>query len=663
MTRPIEIEDLARIRYVGDPQISPDGQRVAYVVTEVDLEGKRYRSAIWLATVDDGERTRFSAGAARDTAPRWSPDGHRLAFLSDRDGTVQLYAMPADGGESERLTDLKYGVADPVWSPDGTQLAFSSKIGPEGMVLLSEQSEEDRKREAEKSDVKVIRTIKYKFDGEGFLGDLHRHLFVVAMAGGRPRQLTEGDWDDSQPAWSADDSEIAFVSNRTPDREMNSLADIWVAPLDGAEPRRVTHSDGAYATPAYSPDGQQLAFTGFPIAPPHGPTTLAGLWVVPTAGGEARNLSATLDREVGNTLASDAHYIVTVQRPLWSADGASLTVPISDRGDVRVVRVGLDGEIQTVLSGERDIVSVSRATDGRLAFAACNATQPIEAFVAEADGSGERELSTANTDFLQEVEIRPAEHFTYTGERGQELDGWLIKPPGFRQGVRYPLLLEIHGGPHGMYGNTFFHEMQILAAAGYVVLYTNPRGSTGQGQQFVSAAMGDWGGIDYRDIMAGVDHVLGLGFIDEQRLGLTGGSYGGYLTNWIVGQTNRFKAAVTDRCTCNRFSQFGASDFAWSSGPWEFGGTPYDNPSGYMERSPITYVKNVTAPMLIIHSEQDHRCPIEEGEQWFVALRLLGKEAEFVRFPNESHGLSRAGRPDHRVERLERMAGWFAEHL
>ncbi|HET9014923.1 MAG TPA: S9 family peptidase [Thermomicrobiaceae bacterium] len=663
MTRPIEIEDLARIRYVGDPRISPDGRRLAYVVTEVDLKGKQYRSAIWLAATDGSERARFTAGTAKDTAPRWSPDGRHLAFLSDRDGNVQLYVMPADGGEPQRLTDLKNGVADPVWSPDGSQLAFSSKLGPEGMVLRAEQSDEDRRREAEKSDVKVIRSLKYKFDGEGFLGDLHRHLFVVPAGGGRPRQLTDGDWDDSQHAWSADGSEIAFVSNRTPDRERNSVADIWTVPLDGGEPRRVTASDGAYGTPAYSPDGKHLAYVGNPVAPPYGPTTLAGLWVVPAAGGDARNLTAALDREVGNTVTSDVHYVATVQRPLWSTDGTSVTVPISDRGSVRVVQVGLDGEIRTLLDGARDIVTVSRADDGRLGFTACDTTHPIEAFAADADGRDERALSHANDEFLHEVEVRPAEHFTFTGEGGQELDGWLITPHGFRDGVRYPLVLEIHGGPHGMYGNTFFHEMQVLAAAGYVVLYTNPRGSTGQGQQFVSAAMGDWGGVDYRDIMAGVDHVLGLGFVDQGRLGLTGGSYGGYMTNWIVGHTDRFRAAATDRCTANRFSQFGASDFAWSSGPWEFGGTPYDNPDGYMERSPITYIKHVTAPMLIIHSEQDHRCPIEEGEQWFVALRLLGKEAEMLRFPNESHGMSRTGRPDHRIERLTRLAGWFDEHL
>ncbi|MDI3340033.1 MAG: S9 family peptidase [Sphaerobacter sp.] len=663
MPRPIEIEDLARIRYLGDPQIAPDGQRVAYVVTEVDLEEKCYRSAIWVATADGSERVRFTAGQRKDTSPRWSPDGRRLAFLSDRDGTTQLYVMPSDGGEPERLTDLKYGVADPVWSPDGAWIAFTSKVGPEGPVQQADETEEDRRRAAARSDTKVIRSLKNRLDGEGFFDERRRHIFVVSATGGPPRQITDGDWDDTQPAWSPDGRAIAFVSRRGEDRERTTFADVWVAPLDGSEPRRITPGDGTYGTPAFSPDGAWIAYTGNPVVPPYGPTTLTGLWVAPAAGGEARNLTAALDREVGSTIICDQYYAVALQRPLWLPDGSGLLVPVSDRGMVPLMRVSLDGEITAVLTGDRAVENVSLARDGRIAFLASAPTRPLEVFVAEADGSGEREVSHANDALLAEVTVVPAERISYPAEGGVEVGGWLLKPPGFDPSRRYPLILQIHGGPHGMYGSVFFHEMQVLAARGYVVLMTNPRGSTGYGQAFVSAAMGDWGGIDYRDIMAGVDYVLGLGFIDEQRLGVTGGSYGGYMTNWIVTQTDRFKAAVTQRSTCNRFSLFGTSDIAWSYSPWEFGGTPFDNPTLYLERSPITHVKNVTTPILILHSEQDLRCPIEQAEQWFAALRYLGKEAVFVRFPEESHGLSRSGRPDRRVERLRWIVDWFAEHL
>lgn len=653
MSRLIEIEDLGRIHPVGDPQISPDGRRVAYVVTDVDIKRKTYRSAIWVAATDGSESARFTGGKKKDSNPRWSPDGTKLAFLSDRDGKNQLYVMPSDGGEATRLTDLKNGASDPVWSADGTAIAFTSKIDPEGMILLSEQTDEDRKREAEKSDVRVIRTLRYKFDGEGFLGDARRHILVVSAEGGRPRQITDGDWNDSQPAWSPEGREIAFVSNRTEDRERNTRADIWVAPLDGGEPHQVTASDGVYGNPAYSPDGKWLAFTGNPIDEPYGPTALTRLWLAGRPNGEPRNVTGEFDRAIG----------VMGQRPLWASDSSAIYDLVGDRGTTKLTRIGLDGEVSTLVAGEREMGGFSVANDGTLTFLASGPNLPHEVFVAASDGSDEHEVSRANADLLQELRLGTTEHFTYMGEGNVEIDGWLLKPPGFNPEVKYPLVLEIHGGPQGMYGYAFNHEFQLLAARGYVVVFTNPRGSTGQGQEFVSAALGDWGGIDYRDIMAGVDHVIGMGFIDEARQGVIGGSYGGYMTNWIVGHTGRFKVAVTLRSTCNRLNHFGTGDVAWSGGRWQFGTTPYDNPEIYMEKSPLSYVKNVTAPMLILASENDLRCPIEQSEQWFTALTLLGKTAKFVRFPNESHGLSRGGRPDHRVERFEHILGWFAEYL
>ncbi|HET7037291.1 MAG TPA: S9 family peptidase [Thermomicrobiaceae bacterium] len=665
MPRPIEIEDLARIKYAGEPRISPDGTRVAYVVTEVDLPGKRYQSAIWLANADGtGQPRRFTAGESKDTAPRWSPDGERLAFLSDRDGKNQLYVLALAGGEAVQLTDLKHGVADPAWSPDGGRLLCSSKIGPEGPVRLSEQSEEDRKREAERSDVKVIRALKYKLDGEGFLGDLRRHLFAVPAEGGALHQLTEGDWDDSQPAWAPSGGLIAFASNRTDDRERNTVMDIWVLPAEGGEPRRVTQSDGAYGQPAFSPSGGTLAFTGHEFSTEYGPNTIDRLWVAPIEGGQPQAVTGALDREVGNTVASDVHYSAAPQRPVWASDGRSVYTLVSERGDVPLVRVSLDGEITTVVGGEREVVNFSVAGNGTIAFLASDLAHPLEVFTCDADGGDERQLSVANAAWLDEAAASAGERFTVTTADGAELDAWLLRPPDFDASKRYPMVLEIHGGPHGMYGSGFFHEMQLLAARGYVVLFSNPRGSTGAGQEFVAAAMGDWGGVDYRDLMAVVDAALEREpAIDPARLGVTGGSYGGYMTNWIVTQTERFKAAVTMRSTVNRHNLVGTSDLVWSYAESEFGGNVYEQPELYHARSPLSYIRNVNTPLLIMHSENDYRCPIEQAEQLFTALRLQGKEAEFVRFPNESHGLSRGGRPDHRVERLERMLGWFDRYL
>ncbi|HEX3721207.1 MAG TPA: prolyl oligopeptidase family serine peptidase, partial [Nitrolancea sp.] len=494
MTRTMEINDLGKLKYVGDPRISPDGSQVAYVVTEADIPGKAYHSAIWLAATDGSTNRRFTHGAAKDSAPRWSPDGRKLAFLSDRSGTVQLYVMPSDGGEPQILTDLKNGVADPAWSPDNAHIAVTSKIGPEGMVLLSQQTEDDKKREREQSDVKVIRTIKYKFDGEGFLGDLRRHIFLVAAEDGETTQLTEGDWDDAIPAWSADGSRIAFSSNRTDDREFNRKTDIWLADVKGGSCRVVTRSNGQYATPSFSPTSDEIAFTGFPLSEEYGPNTINQLWVQHLTGGEAESISGELDREIGGTSISDAHYVAPAQLPIWASDGSAMYATFVDHGSTALGRFALDGECSRLIEGPREVLNFSVSNDRKIALLITDSTHPFEVFTCSSDGSDLRQISHANEDFLAEVAVSDPEMFVVTTDDGTQIDTWLMKPPGFDPSHRYPLILEIHGGPHGMYGNSFYHEFQVLAARGYLVLYSNPRGSTGSGQRFVNAAAGDWGG-------------------------------------------------------------------------------------------------------------------------------------------------------------------------
>ncbi len=663
MPRPIEIRDLGKIKYVGDPQISPDGSMVAYVVTEADIAGKKYQSSIWLAATDGSWNRRFTQSKSKDSAPRWSPDGRKLAFLSDRAEKSQIFVVPLDGGESQQITDLKNGVAELTWSPDGSRVAFSSKIGSEGPVSLSKQTPEERKRDEEKSDVKVIRSLRFKLDGEGFLGDLKRHIFTVPAEGGDIEQVTTGDWDDAQPGWSHDGSHIAFVSNRTDDREFNRVADIWTVDVARGDCHQLTKSDGQYMTPAFSPDGTQIAYVGNPLSKEYGPNTMSALWVQSLDGGEPKNISRSVDRDISGTAISDAHYVAPAQIPVWTRDGSAIVVNYADRGNVPVARFTLGGEVKTLVNGQREILNFSMANDGTLALLISDTTHPFEVFVAGADGGNERQLSHANDDFLAEISMAEVKSFTVTTTDGVEIDSWLLMPPGFDESRKYPLILEIHGGPHAMYGNSFYHELQVYAAQGYAVLYCNPRGSTGGGQQFLNAAAGDWGGVDYQDIMAVVDHVAAFPDIDASRLGVTGGSYGGYMTNWIITQTDRFKAAVTQRSTCNRHNLWGTSDLVWSYASWEFSGTAYERPEYYLERSPLSYVQNVKTPTMIMHSENDLRCPIEQGEQWFVALKLHGVETEFIRFPNESHGLSRTGRPDRRVERLERAVDWFDRYM
>lgn len=650
--RNVKIEDLFAIRLVADPNISPDGKRVAYVVTTVDKDLNGYRSCIWMASAcGQWEPFQFTGGRAKDAGPRWSPDGTRLAFLSNRNETNQIFVMPADGGEASQVTDGPNAVTEFSWAPDGTTLLFVTKLEPD---------------EKPESDTRVIRTLRYKMDGEGFWDGKRRHIFRVGVEGGEPQQLTEGDWDSTQPALAPDGNRLAFVSNRSDDRGSNAKSDIWVQDLSTGETQRVTPEDGVYGAPAWSGewshDGSQLAYVGNPVVEPYGPTTLADIYVWEPDSDEHRRLLLNVDREPGNSAISDSRYGVPASVPVWTNNGKAVLSLVSDSGSIHIYWCQVEIQSQAFTQGARDIQSFTRALDTKIVFAASTFTQPTEVFVLSPDGT-EAQITHHNDRFLDEVELGQVEEVHYDSDPGVQVHGWLVKPPNMNPEAKYPAVVEVHGGPHGMYGTGFFHEMQVLASRGYVVLMTNPRGSAGYGQDWVAGTISDWGGADYRDIIAGVPFLESLGYVDAQRIGITGGSYGGYITNWAIGQTDRFKAAVTQRSTSNRMSQYGTGDSNALHGHWEFDGTPYDNPEFYLERSPITYVKNVRTPLLILHSENDLRCPISQAEEFYVALKKLGQEVEFVRFPNESHGLSRAGQPAHRVERLERMCGWFDRYL
>ncbi|CAN5687204.1 S9 family peptidase [soil metagenome] len=646
--RSVTIDDLHTVKLVADPNISPDGSRIAYVVTTVDKESNGYRSALWMASADGGaEPFQFTGGHAKDANPRWSPDGAHLAFLSNRNETNQIYVMAADGGEAWQVTSGPNAVSEFTWSPDSQSFVFVTKIEPE---------------EKPESDTKVISTLRHKFDGEGFWDGNHRHIFRVGIQGGDPEQLTDGDWDSTQPTLAPDGSQLSFVSNRSDDRNSNSKSDVWVMDIPDGEPARVTPEDGVYGAPAWSPDGSRLAYAGNPVVEPYGPTTLADLYVWEPESDEHRRLLVNLDREPGNSAISDSRYGVPAAFPTWTSDGNAVLSLLSDSGSIHVYTCPMDGQPQPFSEGARDIQSFTRANDGTVAFAASAFSNPTEVFVVSPNGT-ETRITHTNDRFLEDVELGEIEEVHYESDPGVQVHGWLVKPPNLNPDAKYPAIIQIHGGPHGMYGVGFFHEMQVLAGRGYVVLMTNPRGSTGYGQEWVAGTLSDWGGADYRDVVAGVPFLESLSYVDPERVGITGGSYGGYITNWAIGQTDRFKAAVTMRSTCNRLSLYGTSDLNAMYNDWEFGGSPYDNAAFYLERSPLTYVKNMRTPLLILHSENDLRCPISQGEELFVALKKMGQEVEFVRFPDESHGLSRAGQPVHRVERLERICGWFDKYL
>lgn len=671
--RKISIEDLLALKWVSDPQVSPDGTRVVFVQTVIDREADAYRSHLWLAALDGpstslgaGEPHQFTTGGQRDSLPRWSPDGRWIAFLSDRGAgpstplgagkpepgvkrPKQLYVIPVGGGEARLLVPGSYSPSDLIWSPDGRSIAFVGKAP----------------KDEPKSDVKVIMRVRYKNDGEGLWDGRYKHIFTVHASGGPPQQLTTGDFDHLDPAWSPDGRWLAVVANRTADADFTHVADVWVVPADGGEMRCLTKSVGPCETPAWSPDGRTVAFYGHDNAC-MGATNVA-LWIVPADGANPANLTASYDRSLTHHIITDMRAHPKIGGPVWSADGTRLFALIAEGATGQIGAVDRAGGRITVLtSARREIFGLSVARAGDLAvIAASDPATPGDLWAVPLLGRGsERRLTAVNQTLLDGLALSAPEQFTYEGADGWPVEGWVMRPADFRAGATYPTVLQIHGGPHGAYGEAFFHEFQLLAAEGFAVVYTNPRGSQGYGQRFTRATHHDWGGKDFEDVMRGLDAAIArFPFIDRDQLGLAGGSYGGFMTNWVIGHTDRFKAAVTMRSISNNLSQWGTSDLAFMKGFWEFPGDPWEAPTWYWERSPLAHVERITTPLLILHSEQDLRCPVGEAEQLFAALKKLRREVVFVRFPNESHDLSRIGQPGHRTERLRWIVTWFADHL
>ena len=658
--RLMTIDDLLAFPVLNHPQLSPDGEQVAFTVARADRDANTYRINLWLVPSASGEPRQLTTAAAKETGPRWSPDGARLVFVSDRNGEKQLWVIPAGGGEARVLTSGKLAPADPVWSPDGRWIAFVGK--PEAA------------RSREESDVKVISRLRYKQDGEGFWDGRWKQIFVISAVGGPARQVTAGDYDHLTPAWSPDGTTLAYAGNASPDADLGNTSDIWVVPVERGSPRRLTKSLGPASSPEWSPDGRTIAYVGHDNA--CWGATNWGVWTVPAAGGEPICLTAHEDRSVGHHLATDTRVHPPSGGVVWSRDGARLLFMASDGGSTQIASIAASppasgrgagaaaGAIRFETSGEHELIgcSLDRATRRVVCIESDPAT-PGEVAVFDL-GAPLRRLTDLTGPALRPIALAHPERFQFGSVDGWTVEGWVMRPTNPVHGTKAPAVLEIHGGPHSAYGNAFFHEFQVLAAEGYGVVYLNPRGSQGYGQRFTAATRHDWGGKDYEDLMRGLDHVLAAHpWIDRERLGVAGGSYGGFMTNWIVGHTQRFRAGATMRSISNAYSQWGTSDLAYMKGMWEYPGDPWEVPQFYLERSPITYVREMRTPLLILHSEQDHRCPIEQGEQLFVALKKQGVPTLFVRFPNESHDLSRSGQPRHRLERLRHITAWFRQYL
>ncbi len=654
---PLTPEDLYGFRFLADAQLSPDGARIAYAVRTIDREKNAYRSAIWLVPFDGSAPGRqLTSGPGQDALPRWSPDGRRIAFVSDRAGEPEakkkprnVFVLPLGGGEARQLTSFEEDCADLAWSPDGRRLAFTVK--------------EPKAADAADDAPRVYDRMRYKTDEGFFLDGRRRHVWIVDAEGGEPRRLTDGDWDDAQPAWSPDGSEIAFVSNRTEARERNTVADVWVAAAGDGALRRVTDERGTYSNPAWSPDGAAVGCFG--VAEAVGSSSKSTrVFVWPATGGSGRDLLAGWAGTAGSAVMSDMRSHVPLLAPAWTADRSRVIFVGSERGTANVYSVGAaGGDVRSETHGAHQVVSLSLAKDAtRFACVLSDATDPGNVAAGEL-GRSLRTLTDLNGDLLRSRFITAPERLEFAGADGWTIEGWVMKPRGFDPGKTWPLVLEVHGGPHGAYGNGFFHEFQVLAGRGYAVLFTNPRGSQSYGEAFSTACVGDWGGKDYEDLMACVDRALEWGWVDAAHLYVTGGSYGGFMTNWIVGHTDRFRAAATQRSISNNVSAFGTSDIGWHFWGYEMGdASPWKDPAKLVERSPLTYAPRVRTPLLILHAERDLRCPIEQAEQFFIALRLHGVESVFVRFPEDNHDLTRGGKPRNRVEHCKRIADWFDSH-
>jgi dipeptidyl aminopeptidase/acylaminoacyl peptidase len=655
-------EDVYDLRSAADPRLDPTGTVVAFAVTSLDRQENDYGSAIWLAPVDGSEPPRkFTSGERRETSPRWSPDGDRLAFVARRGAptipprnasrtaerearVAQIHVIPVAGGEAIRLTDTKEDAVDPVWSPDGSTLAFTSRVPDEAY-----DEDDDRRRKPRR-----ISRLAYKLDNVGWTFDRRTQIFTVAADGsGEPVQLTSGEWESGSPAWSPDGTQIAFVSGRGADWDIDLVSDLYLVPATGGEPERLTDESGSCSDPVWSPDGTRIAFRWTPDRdsfPRH--TQIA---VLDLATRERTILTESLDLNCGP--------YPEIREPLW--DGERIVFALESRGNDHIYSVPADGSSapELVVGGEIAISGYDLVA-GTLVHVASTATTMRELYC------GERKLSDVGSEFTSGRELVQPERFTAVSSDGSEVDAWLVRPVGFEEGKRYPVLLSIHGGPFSQYSTGFFDEFQVFAGAGYAVLYANPRGSSGYSEAWARAICGPlngagpgWGTVDYEDLMAVVDEGLRrFDFLDEERMGVLGGSYGGYMTSWIVGHTNRFKAACSERAVNHLLSSFGSSDFCWVFSR-HFGGWPWEDPDAWLKHSPVTYAHQIETPLLIMHSEQDLRCNVEQGEHLFITMRVLRKEVEMVRFPAEGHELSRSGSPFHRVTRFETILDWFGRYL
>ena len=646
--RGITPEDYFSFQFISDPHLSPDGKAAAFVLTTIDQKKNRRESSVWFVSADgSAPPRRLTAEGFSSSSPRWSPDGKTLGILSARNfdssasekPKVQICLLPmTSGGEGIVLTKLRNGVESYQWSPDGKRIAIVSSSGPSDEIAQADR----------KSDVRHYGHILYKFNDTGWYDDKRQHLWVTNVQSGEAQQITDGqDWNDTDPQWSPDGTSIAFVSDRTGKLYDDSHnTDVWVIPASGGSLTKISDHAFEDESPRWSPDGKQILFTGKTAY-----HQFAKLYVANSSGRAASQLAV-----------NDLDLIPTELH--WAARG-ELLFAAGVKAETHIFQA--DPATRTfskVTSGSRGVHGFDvNESAGKLVYLASDFQHQDDLYVSSLDGTNELQLTHLNSTLWTALDLQPVERLQYESTDGWPVEGFLVKPVGWQPGKKYPMVLVIHGGPRGMFGVDWYHEFHVYSARGWAVFFCNPRGSTSYGEKFERGEINNWGVMDYQDVMAGVDAALKhYPWLDASNLGVTGGSYGGYMTNWIISHTNRFKAAVTLRAVSNFISDDGTRDGAYGHEEY-FKGFLFDDFDQYWEASPLKHASNVHTPTLILHSDLDFRVPIEQGEQWFRALQHYGVHSELVLFPRENHNLTRTGEPIHLVESLNWQIYWFDRYL
>lgn len=654
MNRVIQAKDLFELKSVADPRLSPSGDKVAYVETKISKDENEYISNIFVLDLQTNKTHQWTFGNYRNHSPRWSPDGNQLAFVSNRAEGNQIFILDLTGGEARQLTNINNGAENPVWSPDGKKVAFTIQLKEN-----EQPSQDEKNARKEMPEPLEIEKMQYKMDGIGFFRGKYRQIGVVDVESEELEILTEGPVHKNLQGFTTDSKFIIYSADYSENTDFSFVQDIYLLNLDTNEKVNITNGKGIYYHASGSPDGKYIACVGHEREFEN--ATLNKIYLYNVETKEFTNISTEWDIHVGDVVAADFLQGVVSPGVIWSQASSGFYFTASYLGNVNVYYSDLQGKLQQITEETGHIYGLTMA-DNKAIAAISYPTEPCDLYEVNLKERSVQRLTSLNKETLENIQLSEPESFVF--KHGDTyIHGWLMKPTNFDENKKYPLILEIHGGPHTMYANTYFHEFQMLAASGFAILYTNPRGSHGYGQSFVDAVRGNYGKIDYEDVMAAVDYAIeNYDFIDTNRLGVTGGSYGGFMTNWIIGHTDRFKAAVTQRSISNWISFYGCSDIGYYFTEWQHQ-LDKDDIEGLWKISPLAYVNNVKTPLLILHSEEDLRCPIEQAEQLFIALKHRGKETKFIRFPKSNHELSRSGIPNLRVKRLEYINDWFKQYF